>query len=136
MTLVYCRLFVWSADRSENQKKRLEWRRLAGTLADAAAMQSWRLGDSDTQRQLVGLGAVLQRRLSPTLKDLESVASELDVVLAAHDLDFPVLDDEDRKTLERYLAGNSFLLECLEQAMVEDREAIKERLLLLPPAEG
>ena len=49
------------------------------------------------------------------------------------DLAFPDLTEEDWEKVSHYLDGNQLLLDCLEQAVVADREAIKDRLLLLPP---
>ena len=65
------------------------------------------------------------------VKDLRS---ELDTILKAAELVFPSLDDEDWSIVARYLDGNRLLLACLDQAAVPDREAIKDRLLLLPDA--
>ena len=65
---------------------------------------------------------------------IDNLAAELDAVLAAFGLSFPDLDEEDWELVSRYLTGNQLLLDCLKQAAVPDREAIKDRLLLLPDA--
>ncbi len=62
----------------------------------------------------------------------DSLRAGLVAILAQRDLVFPTLEDGDRGLLLSYLGGNMLLLECLAQAAVADREAIKSRLLLLP----
>ena len=52
----------------------------------------------------------------------------------AYGLAFPDLEEEDWAVVSRYLDGNQLLLDCLKEAVVRDREAIKDRLLLLPEA--
>lgn len=46
------------------------------------------------------------------------------------------LSEEQRKKLDAYLTANRLLLECLDVAVVSDREAIKDRLLLPPKPAG
>lgn len=99
----------------------------------AAAAQIARMGETE---QAVEMNA-LAKRLSETVagSDISRELSDLDAIIEKYSLNFPLLyDDNDRKVLSKYLFGNLLLLECLEEANVADREAIKDRLLLLPEA--
>ena len=97
----------------------------------AGAALAARLGDAALSNEL----SVLAERIAGPSEaaELSSVAASLETILGRCDLIFPELDEEDRNS---YVEGNLLLLECLAQAAVADREAIKARLLLLPPEEG
>ena len=69
----------------------------------------------------------------PDLGQLVQVTVAVQTSLEERNLSFPALNDGDWVLLRQYMNGNKLLLDCLHQAVVADREAIKYRLLLLPP---
>jgi hypothetical protein len=106
-----------------------------GELLSSASIQSAKLADDRGSKSL----DVLVERINATGVDvnrgvLESLLGELRAIMEEFDLVYPDLDREDRALLNRYLSGNLLLLQCLDQAVVTDRQAIKDRLLLLPEA--
>jgi hypothetical protein len=110
------------------------WSPVAGEFISAAVHQSAVLGDVETEACLAALEKlVISASLESDRGQLGIVTEELQSILETLDLIFPKLDKEDWYWLSRYIDGNRLLLACLEQAVVADREAIKDRLLLLPP---
>jgi hypothetical protein len=101
-------------------------------LLETAAAQSRALTDSTTAEKLADLSNRVKSVATGSNPGDERMSAELDAILEACDLRFSTLDEEDWESCSRYLKGNRLLLECLDQAIVPDREAIKERLLLLP----
>lgn len=108
----------------------------ATELLRAAVTQDRAMGDVTTETRPANPAG---RVLPSSSGDETPVATEVQVaeqdnLLKAYGLVFPDLDEEDWEEVSRYLDGNQLLLDCLEQAAVPDREAIKDRLLLLPDA--
>lgn len=106
---------------------------VVGDFLEVAAVKSRALGDSTMEAKLVALSArlnSLSTGMSPSID--KGLIAEFDAALESADLVFPTLDQEDWNFVGDYLVGNMLLLECLEQADVADRAAIKARLLLLP----
>lgn len=126
------RFIVEFQDRPEPSK------RLAGVkeLVTVAAGQSGTLGRTDMQQQLASLaGKMTAPSAVFNCEQLAGVAEDLRAIMGEDwYMIFPDLNKDDREALGCYLDGNLLLLECLNQAIVSDRAAIEDRLLLLPEA--
>ena len=94
------------------------------------------LGDSSSGKGLVDLDGHIKRAAIGLAQGDDAIivareaASELDAFLEEAYLVFPALDGEELDFIVGYLGGNLLLLECLSQAIVANRTAIKESLLL------
>jgi hypothetical protein len=117
-------------DRPEQSKA------LAGVkdLVTVAATHSGALGRTDIQQRLATLAGEMTAPVADlNCEHLASIANDLHAIMADDCcMIFPDLNETDRETLVLYLDGNLLLLECLKQAIVSDRAAIEDRLLLLP----
>ena len=102
-------------------------------LVNAQLLAIWGNRD-DKEKALYRAAATELARAAATQIIAMGDVTIRDDVMTAYGLVFPDLDEEDWEEVSRYLDGNQLLLDCLEQAAVADREAIKDRLLLLPDA--
>lgn len=121
----------------EDTPRASSWLDVTAQFVRAASVQVRRDRDKALATELRALAkriGSVAGRLGENWDELEALSASLDAILAGRDLVFPALEDKDRQLLESYLDGNLLLLECLKQAAVADREAIKRRLLLLPAA--
>ncbi len=133
--LVNARLLLsYSLAWPDKDTRQALWTAAEEILA-AAMAQSRASSDTLLAERLSDLNAGLNGLASdPNQSDPRDVSAGLDSALEAADLAFPALGEADRYFVSDYLNGNRLLLECLKQAVVADREAIKDRLLLLPEA--
>lgn len=88
--------------------------------------------------ELLGLAelvALLGQLALPThessVVEWQAVAEQLEGVLEQRGMAAVELSTEDFEALYRYLEANRLLLDCLQQAVVTDRAAIEERLLVV-----
>ncbi len=120
-------------------RQRTEWRSVVGELVAAAESQSNRLGEVAIQRQLAALQELLDAddvvEWDREIETAVTMTNELIAIMKNEcDLTYSNLNTDDLNFFLGYLNANSLLEECLNQAAVSNREAIKERLLLLPDA--
>jgi hypothetical protein len=134
--IMYSILCIAVVKAIPNRKEKLEWIKAASEFAVAAANQSGWMDDLDETRRLLSLIEDLERS-SPIFDPLEldRISSELSSIGKIQGLIFPHLREGDYEALVRYLGGNLLLLECLNHAVVADREAIKDRLFLIAETE-
>lgn len=110
------------------------WVSLANELIASAITLSQRLHDPTFEQSLIDLASGFAgSETSINLQHLAPLTIKLRAILDEFDLNFPRLAKDDLQFITGYLDGNLRLLTCLDQAIVADRESIKERLLLLPP---
>lgn len=130
--LVLSRTLLLYAGYEPDGQARPEWLRTAIVYVETANDLIERLSgrSSDQLSALVGRIDAAADNFRPG--QLAFHVGELEAIMSGYDLDFPDLPAEDWDDLSRYIEGNLLLLECLDQAVVAGREAIKERLLLLP----
>ncbi len=119
-------------DRSARSPTRLA---VAGSFLATASGLSDTVGDIDVRRELESL--VQRMRSTPDTswkpEQLEQLAGDLRIIMNSRcGLMFPDLPGDDWESLSRYLEGTRLILDCLSQALVSDRAAIEDRLLLLP----
>ena len=114
-------------------EQRKGWCKVSEILLSVASAQTESPDEKDMIHDLVNL--VMQFVAQPNTLNRISMA-ELDdgfsAVIERVGLVFPIKDGAERRALSTFLRGNWLLLECLGQAVVANRTALEERLLLVP----
>lgn len=123
------------APRISSQEEEI-WINLAGELLSSVVSQSSTLGDFEAEKRAIALRNSVLATNAAEVGQLKRVREQLELFMAdlgmVFQMIFPELDPEDEDVLHRYIRGNLLLLDCLQQAIVPDRQAIKDQLLLLP----
>jgi hypothetical protein len=132
LTLAYCWQCVEASLAMQDQIGLHVWISAVREFALKAAQQSELLGDVEGQGQLTNIAErISSHNQKSYLSDVLQLQDELRAFMDARHIMLLRLDKQDLASLRRYLEGHLVLLECLDQAIVSDREAIKDRLLLL-----
>lgn len=135
LTLAYCWQCLEASLAMKDQVGLRVWISAVRELALKAAQQSELLGDVEGQGQLTSIAEKINRHNQESyLSDVQQLHDELRAFMNARHIMLLRLNRKDLASLRHYLEGHLVLLECLDQAIVSDREAIKDHLLLLPDA--